>query len=68
MSVATSMDAFFTIEREISPRYASLRPDLMNDIMCTWSWFPDEFKSIVSSALGYEEMLEDMEFVEDLYL
>uniref|UniRef100_A0A7N2R680 Transposase n=1 Tax=Quercus lobata TaxID=97700 RepID=A0A7N2R680_QUELO len=64
ISVATSMDAFFTIEREISPRYASLRPDLMNAIMCTRSWFPDEFKSIIGSALGYEEMLEDMEFVE----
>nr|POF08624.1 zinc finger bed domain-containing protein ricesleeper 1 [Quercus suber] len=68
MSVVTSMDAFFTIEREISPRYASLKPDLMNAIMCTRSWFPDELKSIVGSSLGFEEMLEEMDFVEDLYL
>ncbi|KAF3970468.1 hypothetical protein CMV_005847 [Castanea mollissima] len=68
MSVVTSMDAFFAIEREISPRYASLKPDLMNAIMCTRSWFPDELKSVVGSSLGFEEMLEEMDFVEDLYL
>ena len=68
MTVVTSMDAFFTIEREISPRYASLKPDLMNAIMCTRSWFPDELKSVVGSSLGFEEMLEEMDFVEDLYL
>ncbi|XP_050241295.1 zinc finger BED domain-containing protein RICESLEEPER 2-like [Quercus robur] len=67
VSVVTSVDELFTMERGISRRrYASLKPDLINAIMCTRSWFPAEVKSVTESSLGLGEMLEDMELVDDL--
>ena len=67
MSIVTSTDAFFSIDREISPRYGSLKPDFNNAVMCTRSWYPAELKSIIGCALGFGEMLEDMELLEDAF-
>ena len=67
VSFVTSVDELFTMERGISRgRYASLKPDLINAIMCTRSWFPAEVKSMTESSLGLGDMLEDMELVDDL--
>jgi hypothetical protein len=67
VSIVTSTDAFFSIDREISPRYGSLKPDFNNAVMCTRSWYPAELKSIIGCALGFGEMLEDMELLEDAF-
>ena len=67
VSFVTSVDELFTMERGISRgRYASLKPDLINAIMCTRSWFPTEVKSMTESSLGLGDMLEDMVLVDDL--
>ena len=67
VSVVTFVDELFTMERGISQgRYASLKPDLINAIMCTRSWFPTEVKSMTESSLGLGDMLEDMVLVDDL--
>ena len=67
VSIVTSIDEFFTMERGISPRsYASFKPDLINAIMCTQSWVPTELKSMAESSLGFGEMLEDIKLVDEL--
>ena len=67
VSIVTSIDEFFTMERGISPRsYASFKPDLINAIMCNQSWVPTELKSMAESSLGFGEMLEDIKLVDEL--
>ncbi|KAK9288630.1 hypothetical protein L1049_017090 [Liquidambar formosana] len=42
ISLATSFDAFYTEQREADKRVISLRPALMNALMCTRSWNPEK--------------------------
>ena len=63
----TSINEFFTMEKGISRRhYASLKPDLINAIVCTQSWVPTELKSMAESSRGFGEMLEDIKLVDEL--
>ncbi|XP_050215723.1 zinc finger BED domain-containing protein RICESLEEPER 2-like [Mercurialis annua] len=52
VSVVTSQDAYFTVEREIGGRLASLESDVMNAVMCSRSWCPPDIKFKICSLIG----------------
>ncbi|XP_050216893.1 zinc finger BED domain-containing protein RICESLEEPER 2-like [Mercurialis annua] len=63
VSVVTSQDAYFTVEREIGGRLASLESDVMNAVMCSRSWCPPDIKSKICSMIGDMDALVDTECV-----